>query len=89
MGPMAETCEHLDANPRTDQPPATSCAECVAQGLQWVALRRCTECGNVGCCDSSPGLHATAHHNATQHPVIENAMPGGEWRWCYVDKIYG
>ena len=35
------------------------------EGTAWVALRQCLECGNIGCCDSSPRRHATAHFHET------------------------
>lgn len=54
----------------------------------WVALRLCTRCGHVGCCDSSLG-HATAHFHAEDHPVMRSAEPGELWRWCYVDEVLG
>ena len=38
----------------------------------------------VGCCDSSPGQHATGHFHETTHPVMQSAEPGEDWRWCYV-----
>lgn len=62
------------------------CEACVAEGIGWVSLRRCLSCGNVGCCDSSPGRHATAHHRRTGHPVIRSLQPGQDWVWCYVDE---
>jgi len=46
-------------------------------------------CGNVGCCDSSTGRHATAHHLLTSHPVMRSVEPGEGWRWCYVDDLLG
>ena len=63
------------------------CAECLSEGTHWVALRQCLECGNVGCCDSSPSRHATAHFHDTTHPVMESAEPGEDWRWCYVHHL--
>ena len=65
------------------------CRECVAADEPWVALRRCLTCGNVGCCDSSAGRHATAHFHATGHPVMQSAQPGEVWRWCYVHQRTG
>ena len=47
-------------------------------------MRKCLVCGNLGCCDSSPGQHASAHFHETGHPVIESAEPGEDWRWCFV-----
>jgi hypothetical protein len=49
----------------------------------------CLECGYVGCCDSSPRRHATAHHAGTGHPVIRSFEPGESWRWCFVDEVIG
>ena len=57
--------------------------------MQWVALRQCLVCGDVGCCDSSPLRHATEHFHETEHPVIESAEPGEDWRWCYVHHTTG
>ena len=47
----------------------------------------CTNCGHIGCCDSSPNRHATAHATETGHPVIRLAEPGEDWFWCYPDEI--
>ncbi|MBH0779504.1 Na+/H+ antiporter [Nocardia bovistercoris] len=86
----ADTCEHLrDAPLLRAQVEPDRCEECVAEGLTWVHLRMCLECGHVACCDSSPGNHATAHHRATEHPVIRSVEPGEAWRWCYVDELLG
>ena len=54
--------------------------------MAWVHLRMCQRCGHIGCCDNSPGKHATAHHAATNHPLIRSAEPGEDWSWCYVDE---
>jgi hypothetical protein len=43
-------------------------------------------CGHVGCCDASPGHHATAHFEACGHPVIKSYEPGEDWAWCYPDE---
>jgi uncharacterized UBP type Zn finger protein len=47
----------------------------------------CLKCGNVGCCDSSKGRHATAHFEASGHPIMRTLQPGESWKWCYVDKV--
>ena len=78
----------LDVDP---QPPVgadgrRSCSECLAEGTQWVHLRLCTSCGHVGCCDSSPRRHATAHFRSTAHPVVQSFEPGESWLWCYADQ---
>ncbi|GHF55789.1 hypothetical protein GCM10010218_41680 [Streptomyces mashuensis] len=86
------TCEDLaDAPPdAAPSPTAEGCADCLALGRQdWVHLRLCLACGHVGCCDSSPLKHATAHFHDTSHPVIRSFEPGEEWRWCYVHEIVG
>ena len=46
-------------------------------------LRRCTQCGHIGCCDTSPSQHATAHWKATGHPVITSFEPGEDWFWDF------
>jgi CPA1 family monovalent cation:H+ antiporter len=79
-----DSCEHLDAAPAIETVPDPECGDCLREGTTWVALRQCLECGNVGCCDSSPRRHATGHFRETQHPVMESAEPGEDWRWCYV-----
>ena len=35
-------------------PSGTGCVECLESGGWWLHLRRCTECGHIGCCDNSP-----------------------------------
>jgi len=63
------------------------CEECLKTGQKWVHLRMCLECGHVGCCDSSVGLHATKHFHATQHAIMRSIEPGERWGWCYVDEM--
>jgi Na+/H+ antiporter len=79
-----ETCDHLRSTPAIETVPEPQCGDCLREGTYWVALRQCLTCGNVGCCDSSPRRHATGHFRDTQHPVMESAEPGEDWRWCYV-----
>ena len=55
--------------------------------MRWVHLRLCLSCGHVGCCDSSPGRHATRHFHQTTHPVVASYEPGERWGWCYVDQV--
>jgi hypothetical protein len=67
-----------------DVPPSgPGCAECEATRGWWVHLRRCAACGHVGCCDSSPSQHASAHAAAAGHPVVRSFEPGEEWFWDY------
>ena len=69
-----------------DVPPSgTGCAECLAVDGWWVHLRRCAACGHVGCCDSSPAQHATAHFRATGHPLVQSFEPGEDWFYDYRD----
>ena len=83
---MAATCTHLDT--LRDVPPSDDgCHECLRAGGQWVHLRMCQECGHVGCCDSSPNRHATAHYHAGGHPVIRSFEPGEDWFYCYPDDL--
>jgi hypothetical protein len=86
---VATACEHID-HVRTDWPQAADpvCEDCAQAGRRdWVSLRRCLTCGHVGCCDSSPGLHATAHHHEAGHPMVQTLTPGQDWAWCYVDEV--
>jgi uncharacterized UBP type Zn finger protein len=76
---------HIKLSVRPESVPG--CAECLAAGDPWLHLRICLECGHVGCCDDSPNRHATAHANATRHPLIRSLEPGEEWAWCYVDRV--
>jgi len=82
------SCVHLATRPHPEPAPSTpdGCEECLAGGTGWVHLRLCEECGHVGCCDSSPMRHATAHFHAVGHPVIRSFEPGESWRWCFVDE---
>jgi hypothetical protein len=66
-------------------PTGTGCVECEAAGGWWVHLRRCAQCGHIGCCDTSPAQHATGHYRETGHPVIRSFEPGEQWFWFYPD----
>jgi hypothetical protein len=71
----------------TSPPPSgTGCLDCDAAGGWWVHLRRCVECGHVGCCDTSPAQHATAHFRESGHPVVQSFEPGEDWFWDYVKE---
>ena len=65
------------------EPSGTGCLECDQNGGWWFHLRRCAACGHIGCCDTSPAQHATAHFEATGHPVIRSFEPGEEWFFDY------
>ena len=83
-------CEHLAQAPMAKAPTSSRiCRACEGEGLQWVHLRLCLTCGNVGCCSSSPGNHAARHFDEVGHPVMRSFEPGEAWRWCYVDDLLG
>jgi len=84
---MADTCTHLGDVTLEVAPSGDGCVECLRMGLTWLHLRRCVECGHVGCCDQSPKRHATAHFHEVGHPLIQSFEPGEEWFWCYVDDL--
>jgi uncharacterized UBP type Zn finger protein len=83
---MPGQCTHLDAI-TTTKASGQGCVECLETGGHWVHLRRCVSCGHVGCCDSSPGHHATGHYETTAHPLMQSFEPGEEWFWCYPDEL--
>lgn len=71
----------------TATPSGTGCVECLESGGWWVHLRRCAQCGHIGCCDTSPSQHASAHFSGTGHPVITSFEPGEDWFWDHrIDK---
>lgn len=69
-------------------PSGTGCLECEAGGGWWLHLRRCAQCGHIGCCDNSPSRHATGHARSTGHPVIRSFEPGEDWFWDYRSSTY-
>ena len=56
-------------------------------GDAWVHLRLCAVCGHVGCCDSSPNRHATAHFRGSGHPLIRSYERGEDFWYCYLDDM--
>jgi hypothetical protein len=84
---ISNPCKHVPlVTIRAVPRPAPGCEDCLKMGGRWVHLRECLTCGHVGCCDSSPNRHATAHFHQTMHPIISTAEPGEAWCWCYVDE---
>ena len=82
------TCTHLDTITVTELPDSVpGCEECLKTGDVWLHLRICLECGHVGCCDDSPGQHASRHAGATDHALIRSLEPGEEWCWCFSDEL--
>jgi hypothetical protein len=81
------TCTHLDTIAFVE-PSSEGCEDCLAAGRRdWNHLRMCSTCGHVGCCDSSPMKHATAHFRFAEHPVVRSYEPGEDWFWCYPDEL--
>lgn len=72
----------------TVAPSGEGCVECDASSGWWLHLRRCAQCGHIGCCDSSPSQHASKHAVATGHPVARSFEPGEDWFWNYVTESY-
>ena len=67
-------------------PSGTGCDDCIEGGGWWFHLRRCVDCGSVGCCDSSIAQHARRHSEATGHRVATSFEPGEHWFWDYVSE---
>ena len=67
------------------EPSGAGCADCEAgDGAGWwLHLRRCAQCGRIGCCDSSPSQHASRHASTADHPVVCSFEPGENWFWDY------
>jgi hypothetical protein len=74
------TSQDIDLNV---PPSGTGCEECLQNGTWWVHLRRCAQCGHIGCCDSSPSQHASKHFHATGHAVVQSFEPGEDWFYDY------
>jgi uncharacterized UBP type Zn finger protein len=86
---LSNPCGHVTAEmPRHVSRPTPGCKECLEMGSRWVHLRICLSCGHVGCCDSSPNRHASAHARTTKHPVVTSGEVGEEWAYCYPDDQF-
>jgi len=72
----------------TAAPAGTGCVDCDREGSWWVRLRRCAECGHIGCCDDSLNQHATKHAEGVGHLVIQNFEPSEDWCWDYRTNDY-
>jgi uncharacterized UBP type Zn finger protein len=82
------SCSHLDQVLVLEpQGRIEGCAQCLATGGQWLHLRMCQTCGEIGCCDSSPNQHARHHALETTHPIARSVEPDEDWSWCYVDEL--
>jgi len=82
----------VSASPEIDPsvpPSGTGCVECLEEPAGWwLHLRRCAQCGHVGCCDSSPSQHASRHAAESGHPLAQSFEPGEDWFWSYADDAY-
>ena len=67
-------------------PSGSGCVECEASGGWWLHLRRCAQCGHIGCCDSSPSQHASMHAREEGHQWIRSFEPGEDWFYNYADE---
>jgi uncharacterized UBP type Zn finger protein len=86
---LSVPCAHVtQATRRHVHRPPAGCPECLKIGSDWVHLRVCLTCGHVGCCDSSPHKHATAHFHGTSHPIITSGEVGETWAYCYPDDQF-
>ena len=85
---MSRICSLTDRITMTDLPnPVAGCRDCLAIGGRRVHLRMCRSCGRIGCCDSAPHRHASAHAGTAHHPIARSAEPGEDWSGCYVDNV--
>jgi len=80
-----KACSHVPAE--IHAPNAGGCEECLKMGDTWMHLRLCVHCGHIGCCDDSKNQHASKHHAATGHAVIQSFEPGESWMWCYEHQL--
>jgi hypothetical protein len=80
---MADEAINAEVKPSGD-----GCVECDASGGWWLHLRRCAECGHIGCCDSSPSQHASAHARHSGHAIVRSFEPGEDWFWDYQSEQY-
>lgn len=72
----------------TAAPSGAGCLECDRTAGWWLHLRRCAQCGHIGCCDNSPSQHATQHAETTGHSIIQSYEPGEDWFWDYSAQEY-
>ena len=67
-------------------PSGSGCADCEDSGGWWFHLRRCAQCGHIGCCDSSPAQHARRHASEAGHPIVRSFEPGEAWFWDFTTE---
>jgi hypothetical protein len=76
----------MDGLDLSARPTGNGCVECLRADSWWFHLRRCAQCGHIGCCDTSPGQHATAHFRETGHPLMRSFEPGEDWFWSFATE---
>ena len=80
----------MDGIDPTVPPSGSGCVECLATpDGWWFHLRRCAQCGHIGCCDTSPSQHASQHAADTGHPLIQSFEPGESWFYDYTTDQIG
>ena len=71
-----------------DQPaPLPGSARWTALPVKNAVSTVCQERRHAGCCDNSPGRHATAHFRLAGQPVIRSHEPGEDWYRCYLGQF--
>src|ERR1700738_1523193 len=85
IGENGKKKDHPGIN-TASKPSGDGCVECLAAGGWWLHLRRCAQCGHIGCCDSSPSQHASKHARMAGHPVVTSFEPGEDWFYDYGKK---
>ena len=83
-GARLGSCEHAAAIHLVPSP-ARGCPPCLDRGDTWTLLCLCQSCGWVACSDDSPGQHAKAHYEETDHPVV-TLLQHPHPRWCYAHQ---
>lgn len=85
---MERPCQHESPAAEGVEPSGDGCRACLEDGMRWARQRMCRVCGQVGCCDSSPGRHATRHFHDAGHAVMQSFEPGETCGRCCVDRAY-
>ena len=84
----SDTCKDFNKLKTVAEPTSQGvCPQCVELGDEWVHLRACLLCGQVGCCDRSKNQHGRQHWNKTGHALIQSQEPGETWRYCFVHNV--
>lgn len=86
MTDSEDICSHIQKI-QVHPPNSKGCQECLKLGSEWVHLRLCLACGQVGCCDDSPNKHASKHAKSENHPVLQTFEPEDKWLYCFIDDV--